>query len=550
MTNKIFRSTILVAAVVLLCSLSIIMGVLYGYFNDVQINQLKDELSLAAIGTEDSGISYLEKVDSRRFRITWVDETGYVIYDTHADTNSMESHIDREEIREAMENGFGSAVRKSDTLLERRVYEAVRLEDGTVLRISIDQQTMTILILGMLQPVCLVILVAIILSAVLSNRMSKKVMEPLNGLDLEHPLENDTYEELSPLLNRINQQHEEIRRQVRKLQQKTDEFNQVIENMREGLVLLDKNSVILSINSAAMELFGSYEDCVGKKFYELDRHNDMAAAIDKTFGQGQHKCNAIRNGREYKFLFSRIESGEKTVGLVIVAIDVTDAENAERNRREFTANVSHELKTPLQGIIGSAELLEHGIVKPEDQPRFIGHIRKEASRLVNLIEDVIRISHMDEGVEIPREDIDLMAVVKEVTETLQTAAQKRGISIRVSGDHCHIQGVRSMIYEIVQNLCDNAAKYNVENGTVDVMVKRSGKRTVLIVKDTGIGIPAEHQPRIFERFYRVDKSHSKSVGGTGLGLSIVKHAAMLHNAKIELSSIPGSGTRFTIRFPK
>ena len=373
-------------------------------------------------------------------------------------------------------------------------------------------------------------------------------MEPLNGLDLEHPLENDTYEELSPLLNRINQQHEEIRRQVRKLQQKTDEFNQIIENMREGLVLLDKNSVILSTNPAAMELFGSDGDCVGKKFYELDRHSDMAAAIDKAFGQGQYKCNAVRNGREYKFLFSRIESGEKTVGLVVLAIDVTDAENAERNRREFTANVSHELKTPLQGIIGSAELLEHGIVKPEDQPRFIGHIRKEASRLVNLIEDVIRISHMDEGVEIPREDIDLMAVVKEVIETLQTAAQKRGISIRISGDHCRIQGVRSMIYEIVQNLCDNAVKYNVENGSVDVAVKRSGKRTVLTVKDTGIGIPAEHQPRIFERFYRVDKSHSKETGGTGLGMAIVKHAAQYHNARINLKSAPGIGTTITVTF--
>ena len=548
MTNKIFRSTILVAAVVLLCSLSIIMGVLYGYFNDVQINQLKDELSLAAIGTEDSGTAYLQKVDSRRFRITWIDETGCVIYDTHADSSSMGSHIDREEIREAMETGSGSAVRKSDTLLERRVYEAVRLEDGSILRISIDQQTMTILILGMLQPMCLVILIAIILSAVLSNRMSQKVMEPLADLDLEHPLENDTYEELSPLLNRINQQHEEIRRQVRKLQQKTDEFNQIIENMREGLVLLDKNSVILSINPAAMELFGSDEDCIGKKFYELDRHNDMSAAIDKAFGQGQHKCNAIRNGREYKFLFSRIESGEKTVGLVVLAIDVTDAENAERNRREFSANVSHELKTPLQGIIGSAELLEHGIVKPEDQPRFIGHIRKEASRLVNLIEDVIRISHLDEGVEIPREDIDLMAVVKEVTETLHTSAQKRGISIRISGDHCHIQGVRSMIYEIVQNLCDNAVKYNVENGSVDVMVKGSGKRTVLIVRDTGIGIPAEHQSRIFERFYRVDKSHSKETGGTGLGMAIVKHAAQYHNARINLRSTPGIGTTIMVTF--
>ena len=548
MTNKIFRSTILVAAVVLLCSLGIVMGVLYGYFNDVQISQLKDELNLAAIGTEDSGVSYLKKVDSNRFRITWVDEKGNVIYDTHADINSMGSHIDREEIREAMETGSGSAVRRSDTLLERRVYEALLLDDGTVLRISIDQQTMTVLIVGMLQPVCFVILVAIMLSAVLSKRMSQKLMEPLNGLDLEHPLENDTYEELSPLLNRISQQREEIHCQVRKLQQKTDEFNQVTENMREGLVLLDKNSVILSINSASKDIFGSDSCCIGKYFYELDRHNDMSAAIEKAFGQGQYQCNAIRNGRYYKFLFSRIESGEKTIGLVVLAIDVTDTENAERNRREFSANVSHELKTPLQGIIGSAELLEHGIVKPEDQARFLGHIRKEASRLVNLIEDVIRISHLDEGIEIPKEDIDLLAVVKEVTETLETAAQKRGISIHVSGDPCHIQGVRSMIHEIVQNLCDNAVKYNVENGKVDVIVKRSGKWTVLTVKDTGIGIPAEHQSRVFERFYRVDKSHSKETGGTGLGMAIVKHAAQYHNARIRLQSTPGVGTTITIIF--
>lgn len=548
MTNKIFRSTILAASVVLLCSLSIIMGVLYGYFNDMQISQLKDELSLAAIGTEASGISYLQKVDSKRFRITWIDEAGGVIYDTHADTNSMGSHMDREEIREAMETGSGSAVRKSDTLLERRVYEAVRLEDGTVLRISIDQQTMTILIIGMLRPMCLVILIAIILSAVLSKRISQKVMEPLNGLDLEHPLENDTYEELSPLLNRINQQHMEILNQMRKLQQKSDEFNQIIENMREGLVLLDKNSVIISINPAAMEIFGAGIYCIGKQFYELDRHNDMSSAVDTAFGQGQCKCNAVRNGREYKFLFNRIESGENTVGLVVLAIDVTDAKNAERNRREFSANVSHELKTPLQGIIGSAELLEHGIVKPEDQARFIGRIRKEASRLVNLIEDVIRISHMDEGVEIPKEDINLMAVVNEVVETLQSAAQKRGISIIVSGDPCHIQGVRSMIYEIVQNLCDNAVKYNVENGSVEVTVKRSSQRTVLLVKDTGIGIPAEHQHRIFERFYRVDKSHSKETGGTGLGMAIVKHAAQYHNARVQLQSTPGIGTTVTVTF--
>ena len=548
MTNKIFRSTILVAAVVLLCSLGSIMGVLYDYFNDLQVAQLKNELRLAAIAVEENGISFLEKVDPNRYRITWVDEQGSVIYDTHADIETMENHVDRKEIKEAMVSGSGSAVRRSDTLMERRAYEAIRLADGSVLRMSVDRQSMTILIVGMLHPVCLVMLIAIFLSAVLSNRMSKKIMEPLNNLDLEHPLENDTYEELSPLLNRIHQQHDEIHRQMQKLQRKTDELNQVIVNMREGLVLLDKNGVIISINPAAIDLFSVDSECLGKNFCELDRHYEMTTAVERAFLHGSHKTRANRKGREYNFMFNRIESGEKVVGMVVLAIDITEAENAERNRREFSANVSHELKTPLQGIIGSAELLEHGLVRPEDQPRFIGRIRMEASRLVMLIEDVIRISHLDEGVEIPKEDIDLMAVVKEVAETLRAAAQKRGISIRVSGDPCCIQGVRSMIYEIVQNLCDNAVKYNVDNGTVDVIVKRSGKGTVLMVRDTGIGIPAEHQARVFERFYRVDKSHSKETGGTGLGMAIVKHAAQYHNARINLRSTPGIGTTITVTF--
>ena len=548
MINKIFRSTIFVAAVVLLCSLGIIMGVLYGYFNDMQIAQLRDELSLAAIGTEENGLTYLKKVDSNRFRITWVDSEGTVIYDTHADTDAMENHACREEIRDALKFGTGSAVRKSDTILQRSVYEAVRLEDGSVLRISITQKTMTVLIIGMLRPVCLVILVAIILSAVLSDRMSRVVMEPLNNLDLEHPLENDTYDELSPLLNRIHQQHNEILWQMRKLQRKTDEFNQVIENMREGLVLLDKNSVILSINPAAKELFNADEQCVGKNFYELERHNDMTAAVESAFAQGRHKMRAMRNCRQYKFLFNRIESEAKTIGLVILAIDVTEMENAERNRREFSANVSHELKTPLQSIIGSAELLENRLVKPEDQARFIGHIRKEATRLVMLIEDVIRISHLDEGVEIPKEEIDLLTMAEQIAETLKIPAQKKGIQVRIYGEHCRIRGVRSMIHEIVQNLCNNAVKYNVENGTVDVHVKQENGHTMLIVKDTGIGIPPEHQSRVFERFYRVDKSHSKETGGTGLGLSIVKHAAQYHNARINLQSTPGIGTTITVTF--
>lgn len=548
MTNKIFRSTVLVAAIVLLCSLGVIMGALYDYFDAVQVSQLKDELNLAAIGTEESGLRYLEKIHSDQFRITWIAANGEVIYDTHADIAQMENHLDREEFQEALHGGTGSAFRRSDTLLERTLYEATLLTDGSVLRISVSQKTMMILIIGMLQPVCLVALIAIVLSAVLAHLVSKKVMQPINYLDLDHPLENDTYEELSPLLNRIHHQHQEIESQMRKLQRKTDEFEQIIQHMREGLVLLDKNSVILSINPAAVELFGSDRDYVGKNFYELDRHQNMTAAMDAAFRDGHHKIRAMRNGREYRFLFNRIESGSKVIGLVILAVDITDTRNAERNRREFSANVSHELKTPLQSIIGSAELLENGLVKPEDQARFIGHIRKEASRLVMLVEDVIRISHLDEGVEIPKEQVDLLAIVKDTVASLQIPAQKKGICIHAEGESCTIMGVRSLIYEIVQNLCSNAVKYNVDGGSVDVKVRRENSHVILSVADTGIGIPPEHQSRVFERFYRVDKSHSKETGGTGLGLSIVKHAAHYHNARINLKSTPGVGTTITVIF--
>ena len=548
MTGKIFRSTVFVAVVVLICSLSIILGVLYGYFNDVQIAQLRDELGLAAIGTEADGLRYLEKIDSDDLRITWVDPEGGVIYDTHADTDRMENHADREEIREALEQGRGSAVRQSDTILERSVYEAVRLADGSVLRISMDQQTMTLLLLGMLRPMCLVLLIAVVLCGVLSGRMSRRVMEPLNGLDLEHPLENDTYEELAPLLSRIHQQHEQIRSQLRSLQRKTDEFDQATHYMREGLVLLDKNGVILSINPAAMALFGGDGTCIGRPFYELDRRSDMAQAAESALEKGHEKTRGQRNGREYKFLFDRIESGDRIIGLVLLAIDVTEQENAERTRREFSANVSHELKTPLQAIIGSAELLESGLVRPEDEGRFLSQIHREASRLVLLIDDVIRLSHLDEGVEVPREEVELLAVAEETAGTLQLAAEKKGVTIRVSGEACPVRGVRRMLGEIVENLCSNAVKYNVEGGSVDVTVRREGEHTVLTVADTGIGIPAEHQSRVFERFYRVDKSHSRQTGGTGLGLSIVKHAAHYHNAKVSLQSAPGQGTTVMVTF--
>ncbi|MGM9660160.1 MAG: ATP-binding protein [Faecousia sp.] len=548
MTSRIFRSTVLIAAVILLCSLVIVVGVFYGYANDVQVTQLKDELSLAAIGTEQSGIDFLNQVESERFRVTWVQADGSVLYDSHADAKQMENHLQREEIQQALRCGSGSAVRRSDTLLQRWIYEAKRLPDGSVLRISVSQQTLMALMVGMLCPACVVAALALILSAFLAKRTARKIVEPLNHLDLEHPLENDTYEELSPLLCRIHQQHDKIASQMRTLQQKTDEFEQITTNMREGLVLLDRHGVVLSINPAARILFNADSDCIGCAFRTVDRRSDMSAAVEAAFRDGLHEMKAGRKGRIYQFLFNRITSGTDVIGLVILAVDITEVENAEQNRREFSANVSHELKTPLQSILGSAELLESGLVKPEDVPRFIGNIRREASRLVQLIEDVIRLSHLDEGVEMPKEDVDLFAIVQEVAECLQVSAQEKGVTIHISGEHFTFRGIRGLVYEIVQNLCNNAVKYNVEGGRVDVRVTKENGHVVLKVADTGIGIPPEHQSRVFERFYRVDKSHSRASGGTGLGLSIVKHAVQYHNAKLFLQSTPGKGTTITVTF--
>ena len=548
MTSRIFRSIVTVAVAVLFCSLLLIMGVLYGYANDIQTAQLQDELRIAAAGTEQSGLEFLKSVEAKNFRITWIQSDGKVLYDTHAQSGQMENHLQREEIQQALEFGSGSSVRQSNTLLEKRMYEAVRLSDGSVLRISASQKTLVVLLAGMLHPLCIVAAVAIILSAILAHRVSGKIVEPLNHLDLEHPLENDTYEELSPLLVRIHQQHKKIENQLQSLRRKTDEFNQITENMHEGLVLLDGSGAVLSLNPAARRLFATDETGVGRPFCAVDRRPEMTAAVETAFETGHSELKAQRQGRTYQFLLSRISSGDEAIGLMILAMDVTDVQNAERSRREFTANVSHELKTPLQAIIGSAELLESGLVKPEDTQRFIGNIRREAARLVNLIEDVIRLSHLDEGVELPKEDVDILEIAEEIAESLELAAKEKQVTISVSGDHCTFPGVRGLVFEIVQNLCSNAVKYNVQGGRVDVTVKKQEHHVVLTVADTGIGIPKEHCSRVFERFYRVDKSHSKATGGTGLGLSIVKHAAQYHNADISLQSTPGEGTVISVTF--
>ncbi|MDD7506881.1 MAG: ATP-binding protein [Clostridiales bacterium] len=548
MTKKIFRSIILVAIVVLLISFFIASNFLFGYYNKSHVAQLKEALSLVSAGVNENGTEYLENLDSSIFRFTLVDDDGTVLYDSLVDASEMENHLNREEIAQALESGSGSSVRKSSTLTERTFYEAVRLENGKVLRISMSQVTVGALILDMLPAVIVIAFISIVVALVLSHTMSSGIVKSLDNLDLDHPAENDAYEEITPILTKLDKQRKQINRQMQELKQKSDEFKQITASMNEGLVLLDKNGVIISINKAAKKLFGTDDSAVGRDFLTVDRRTEMSHAVEKAL-EGKHsEFREERNGSEYRFIINRTESEGKTVGVVILCLDVTESAYAERNRREFTANVSHELKTPLQSIIGSAELLENGLVKPEDTKRFVGNIKSEATRLVSLINDIIRLSQLDENSESASESVDLYDITKEVVEVLSASAAKKRVRISLDGEPCVMNGVRRYLYEIVYNLCDNAIRYNKEGGSVTVGLNKNADNVILKVSDTGIGIPVEHQSRVFERFYRVDKSHSKETGGTGLGLSIVKHAVAYHGGRIKLDSTVGEGTTVTVEF--
>ncbi len=549
MTRKIFLSIMAAAAVVLLCSVLIIMGCLYDYFGGVQERQLEDELALAQTGVECSGKTYLKALEGESYRLTWIAPSGEVLFDSQADESSMENHAQREEVRQALETGEGQSSRYSSTLLEKTIYYAKKLADGSILRISISRATAGVLVMGMLQPMLVVLAAALILALVLAKRISARIVAPLNRLDLEKPLENDTYEELSPLLTRINQQRRQIDAQLRTLQQKKDEFDQITASMNEGLVLMNEKGTVLSINPAARALFHAEPDCVGRDFLTVERSHEISCAIRRALEEGHAELRVERGGHEYQLDISRIESEGTVIGAVLLAFDVTEQAFAERNRREFTANVSHELKTPLQSIMGSAELIENGLVKQEDMPRFVGHIRTEAARLVTLIEDIIRLSQLDEGGELPFEPVDLKKMAEEASASLASAAAEKQVTIRVHGDDRQITTVRRLASEIIYNLCDNAVKYNREGGSVDVTIDGTAHGAVVTVQDTGIGIPPEHQSRVFERFYRVDKSHSRQSGGTGLGLSIVKHAVQYLGGRIELESQPGKGTTMRVHFP-
>lgn len=548
MTKKIFRSIIVVAMIVLLAGLFIASTFFYDYFNKSQVAQLKEELSLVATNVDKVGTEYFDNFDFSVFRFTLVSADGSVLYDSQAKAEDMENHLEREEIAEALESGNGSSARYSSTLTERTFYEATRLESGNILRVSVSQVTVGALILGMLPAICAIVLISIVVALLLSHKMAKSIVKPLNELDLENPAENETYEELAPILTKLNKQHKQITRQMQELRQKSDEFEQITDSMNEGLVLLDKKGMILSINAAAKELFGTGEMAIGRDFLTLDRNTEMSRAIEKALDGKKTELREERNGSEYQFIINHTESDGKMIGVVILCFDITETAFAERTRKEFTANVSHELKTPLQSIIGSAELLENGLVKPEDTKRFIGNIKNEAIRLVSLINDIIRLSQLDEDSETVTESVDLYDIANEVIEALTVSASKKQVELRLNGESCVMNGIRRYLYEIVYNLCDNAIRYNKDGGKVTIDLKNTDGNVVLSVSDTGIGIPAEHHGRIFERFYRVDKSHSKETGGTGLGLSIVKHAVAYHGGTIKLESKLGEGTTITVEF--
>lgn len=551
MTKRIFRSVCIVAVVVLFASLALVMGVLYDYFSGSQENQLKTQTDLAAQGIEHEGSSYFDGLDSEELRITWIDKKGKVLFDNKTDASSMENHLEREEVRQAVENGYGKSSRYSETLTEKSLYSAKKLSDGSVLRLSVSQYSVLTLFLGMLRPVLIIALLAVVLALLLAYRLSKNIVTPLNKLNLDSPLSNKVYEELSPLLKRMDAQQRQLKHQSEELKRKREEFETATENMSEGLIILNEKGVILSINRAAAKMLGLSEDSVGKDiFSEKTSVNLKEPTQIALSGKNKEEVFALRDGN-CQLLANPVSTDGKVTGAALLVLDVTEKERAEQMRREFTANVSHELKTPLQTISGYAELLANGMVADKDKTAFSEKIYAEAQRMIRLIEDIIKLSNLDEdAVELTRETVDLYVTAENTVRSLLPAAKKANVTLSLNGENAEIYGIPQLLTAVVYNLCDNAIKYNKDGGTVFVSVKNNAENIVLSVRDTGIGIPKEQQERIFERFYRVDKSHSKEVGGTGLGLSIVKHAAKLHDAKITLESEVGKGTEITVIFPK
>ena len=551
MTKKIFKSTMLVCTVVLALGLVLVLGILYGNFNGQMQTELSKEAAYLEYGVEQQGVEYLKNISDKSSRITYIDKDGTVLFDNEADVSEMKNHKNREEFQKAEKYGAGQSSRYSDTLSEKTIYYALRLKDNTVLRVSGTQDSVLALVKNLVLPLCWILFLMLVLSGIIASVISKKIVKPVNELDLEHPEENQIYEELSPLLSKIHRQNREIQKQLEQAKQQQEEFSLITENMQEGLIVIDKYTMILSANSSAWNLFRVDKVCQGESVYCLDRAEDFRHAIKHVLS-GEHAELILKlNGNDIQMIANPVIRGEKTEGAVILLVNVTEKLERENLRREFSANVSHELKTPLTSISGFAEIIQNGFVQEQDIPKFAGRIYKEAQRLLQLVEDVIQISQLDEE-KTPYiwEPVDIYQVCKNAFDSLKEKAQKMNVHLYICGESMKIEAVRTLLEEAVYNICDNAIKYNRNDGSVSIFLTQTAQEAQIVVKDTGIGIPREDQDRVFERFYRVDKSHSKEIGGTGLGLSIVKHAVSTLKGSIILRSEEGSGTEISMKFPK
>ncbi len=551
MTKRIFQSICLTALGVFFASVLLFMGVLYEHYTGVQRRQLRMQTELAAQGTANEGLGYFDGLDVQYYRITWIDKDGSVLYDSQSNFDGMENHLEREEVKEAVSEGLGESSRYSVTLMERAIYCAKSLPDGTILRLSMAQNTVLTLLLGMIQPICIIFGAALGLSLLMAYRLSKSIVKPLNKLDLDEPMKHEGYDELSPFFERIAIQQRKIRRQENELRQRKSEFEAVTMGMEEGIVLFNKKQIILAVNPAAARILHTDQTCVGKYLLSVNRSIKLQELLGRA-GEGRYAEMKIDDGgRSYQFSASPVLSEGLVSGIVFLILDITEKEKSEQMRREFTANVSHELRTPLHTISGYAELLANDLVKPEDIKGFSGRIYEEARRMIRLVEDIMQLSRLDEGAaDMNMETVDLFGIAQEVQDRLSKEAREVGVQFVLEGGPVSVYGIPQLLREMIYNLCDNGIKYNRRGGKVSIIVNQDESGAELIVSDNGIGIPKEHQERVFERFYRVDKSHSKEIGGTGLGLSIVKHAAKLNHAAIDLHSIPNEGTTVSIHFPK
>lgn len=550
MIKKIFRSSLLTAMIVLIVCLILICGILYEVFENQLKNQLQKELSFIAVAVENEGIEYIQSLNKENDRVTLIDIDGTVLADSRADAEKLGNHLDREEIKKAVESGKGYSIRYSSTMTEKTVYYAKRLKNGQIIRISANQYTLFTILLGLVQPIIIVIVVAVVLSFVLSMNVSKHIVEPINRLDLNNPQENVTYDELSPLLKKIAHQKSTIEQQLEEARKKQEEFRLITDNMREGFLVIDKQMKLLTYNTSALKLLGA-EKKAPENIFALSRNKAFRDAIYQSVEGGHSQTEMSLEEQCYSIIANPVYDLENNViGAVIVIIDVTEISKREQLRREFTSNVSHELKTPLTSISGFAELMKTGDTDMETVVDFSKSIYYEAQRLINLVSDIIKLSELDEGViEYEAEIVDIYTLSLEVVARLSTYANEKNVKISVNGEKAEIKGVKKILDEVIYNLCDNGIKYNKNGGSVDISVKNNGNSILLSVEDTGIGIPKSQQNRVFERFYRVDKGRSKSIGGTGLGLSIVKHGVLYHHARISLESDENVGTSIKIEFP-